>query len=297
MISRKTALLLAFLAAVIYSLNYTIAKEVMPQYIKPYAFILLRVIGGTLLFWIVSIFIKKEKIASRDYSRIFLASIFGTALNMLSFFKGLSMTSPISASAIMVTTPIIVLILSTIILKERVTKQKLVGIFIGMFGAIILIVYGQNIESSSNAILGNTLILINSILYALYLILINNLTQKYQPLTLAKWLYLFGLFLVIPFGFQEFNEIEWSILPLSVLLKTGYVVVFTTFIAYLFNIIAIKKLKPTTLSIFIYLQPVLATIYALVVGSDSLNKIKIIATILIFAGVYLATRKPKEISQ
>jgi drug/metabolite transporter (DMT)-like permease len=267
----------------------------MPLYVKPYGFILLRLIGGTLLFWIVGIFIRKEKINISDYPRIILASVFGTALNMLTFFKGLSMTSPINASAIMVTTPIIVLTFSAIIIKERVTKRKLSGIFIGMFGAILLIVYGQNIGSSSNAILGNILVFINSTSYALYLILINNLTQKYHPLTIAKWLYLFGLFLVFPFGFHEFNEIQWNSLPKIIYYNIGYVVIFTTFLAYLFNITAIKKLKPTTLSIFIYLQPVLATSYALLVGSDSLNKVKIFATIFIFIGVYLVSYKPKKI--
>jgi drug/metabolite transporter (DMT)-like permease len=217
---------------------------------------------------------------------------------MLTFFKGLSMTTPISASVIMVTTPIIVLTFSAFFLKEKATKRKLSGIFIGMFGAILLIVYGNEIGVSSNAVLGNILVFINAASFALYLILIKNLTQKYHPLTIAKWLYLFGLFLVLPFGIQEFNSIDWGKIPINGLLKIGYVVVFTTFLAYMFNLFAIKKLKPTTLSIFIYLQPVLATTYALIVGSDTLNDVKILATILIFIGVYLVSYKPvKTISR
>jgi drug/metabolite transporter (DMT)-like permease len=290
--SKKLAFLFAFLSAVIYGLSFTIAKEVMPQYVKPFGFILLRIIGATILFWFVGFFIKKEKITLGDYPRIFLASIFGMAINMLTFFKGLSMTTPISASVIMVTTPIIVLTFSAFILKEKATKRKLSGIFIGMFGAILLIVYGNQIGMSSNAVLGNILIFINATSYALYLILIKKLTQKYHPLTLAKWLYLFGLFLVFPFGIQEFNQINWNDIPIAGLVKIGYIVFFTTFLAYMFNLFAIRKLKPTTLSIFIYLQPVLATIYALAVGSDVLNGIKILATVLIFLGVYLVSYKP-----
>ena len=296
--SKKLAFLFAFSAAVIYGLSFTIAKEVMPRYIEPYGFILLRIIAGTILFWLVGFFIQEEKIILVDYPRIFLASIFGIALNMLTFFKGLSMTTPISASVIMVTTPIIVLTFSAFILKEKATKRKLSGIFIGMFGAILLIVYGNEIGVSSNAVLGNILVFINAASFALYLILIKNLTQKYHPLTIAKWLYLFGLFLVLPFGIQEFNSIDWGKIPINGLLKIGYVVVFTTFLAYMFNLFAIKKLKPTTLSIFIYLQPVLATTYALIVGSDTLNDVKILATILIFIGVYLVSYKPvKTISR
>ena len=290
--SKNFALLLAFLAAIIYGLSFTIAKEVMPVYIKPYGFILLRVVVGTILFWVVGIFITKEKIILSDYLRIFLASIFGTALNMLTFFKGLSMTTPINAAVIMVTTPIIVLTFSAFILKEKATKRKLSGILIGMFGAILLIVYGNDIGVSSNAVLGNILVFINAASYALYLILIKNLTQKYHPLSLAKWLYLFGLFLVLPFGIQEFNQINWNEIPVSGLFRIAYVVFFTTFLAYMFNLFAIKKLKPTTISIFIYLQPVLATTYALIVRSDVLNEIKVLATILIFVGVYLVSHKP-----
>lgn len=294
--SRSVAFLLAFLAAIIYGISFTIAKEVMPLYIKPYGFILMRVAGATSFFWVVGAFIKKEQISFSDYSRIFIASIFGIALNMLAFFKGLSMTSPISASVIMVTTPIIVLTFSTIFLKEKATKLKLAGVFIGMFGAILLIVYGRDLGSSTNATLGNLLVLINATSYALYLILIKNLTKKYHPLTLAKWLYLFGLVLVIPFGYGEFIEINWSSLPYHAFYRIGFVVLFTTFFAYMFNLFAIRKLKPTTVSIFIYLQPVFASSYALFVGSDSLNSLKILATILIFIGVYLVSRKSKQVN-
>ncbi len=292
--SRNFAFLLAFLAAIIYGISFTVAKEVMPQYVKPYGFILLRVSGATLVFWILSLFLKKEKISPHDYLRIFIASIFGITLNMLAFFKGLSMTTPINASVIMVTSPIIVLTFATIFLKEKATKRKLIGIFIGMFGAILLIMYGRSVNTATNATLGNLLVFVNASSYALYLILIKNLTKKYHPLTLAKWLYLFGLILVIPFGYHEFNEIDWMSLPKTALYRIGFIVLFTTVLTYMFNLIAIKKLKPTTLSIFIYLQPVLASTYALFVGSDSLNEIKIVATILIFIGVYLVTRKPKD---
>ncbi len=266
----------------------------MPLYIKPFGFILIRVFGATALFWIAGIFVKKEKIVINDFMRIFLASIFGIALNMLAFFKGLSLTSPISASVIMVTSPIIVLSFATIFLNEKATKKKLSGIFIGMAGAAILILYGQTLKLDDSEVLGNFLILVNATSYALYLILIKDLSKKYHPLTFAKWLYLFGFILIIPFGLREFNEVNWSNIPQSALFGIAFIVVFTTFLTYLFNLLAIRKLKPTTLSIFIYLQPVIASTYALIVGSDSLNLIKIIATILIFIGVFLVTRKPKK---
>ncbi|MDH3323123.1 MAG: DMT family transporter [Flavobacteriaceae bacterium] len=292
--SRNFAFLLAFAAAIIYGISFTVAKEVMPLYIKPYGFILLRVLGATIVFWIVGSFMTKEKISPKDFLRIFIASIFGITLNMLAFFKGLSLTTPISASVIMVISPILVLTFATIFLKEKATKRKLTGIFIGMFGAILLIAYGRDQVSATNASLGNLLVFVNASSYAMYLILIKNLTKKYHPLTLAKWLYLFGLIMVMPFGLPEFNEIAWSTLPGSAIYKMGFVVIFTTVLTYMFNLFAIRKLKPTTLSIFIYLQPVIASVYALIVGSDHIDALKIIATILIFIGVFLVTRKPKE---
>jgi drug/metabolite transporter (DMT)-like permease len=147
---------------------------------------------------------------------------------------------------------------------------------------------------ASNATLGNLLVFVNASSYGLYLILIKNLTKKYHAITLAKWLYLFGLIMVIPFGISEFSAVEWNTMPLPILYRVGFIIVFTSFMTYMFNLFAIKELKPTTLSIFIYLQPVIASIYALFVGSDSLNVIKVAATVLIFTGVYLVTRKPKE---
>lgn len=294
--SRNIAFLLAFLAALIYGVSFTVAKEVMPLYVQPFGFILLRVLGATLLFWSVGIFLKKEKIEVKDYPRLFLAAVFGIALNQLSFFKGLSMTTPINASVIMVCSPIIVLIFSSFLLNEKATKKKLLGIFIGLFGAVILIVFGKDTSLATNASLGNLFVFVNASSYALYLILIKNLTKKYHAITLAKWLYLIGLIMVVPFGFSELSMVEWNSMPMPILLRIGFIIVFTSFLTYMFNLFAIKELKPTTLSIFIYLQPVIASSYALMVGSDSLNFIKIAATVLIFIGVYLVTRKPKEAS-
>ena len=295
--SRNIAFLLAFLAALIYGVSFTIAKEVMPVYIKPFGFIFLRVSGAAILFWLAGLFLKKEKVATKDYTRLLLAAVFGMAINQLSFFQGLSMTTPISASVIMVSTPILVLIFSAFIIKERPTGKKISGILIGMLGATVLIVFGKEVGTSSNPVLGNLLIFANASFYSLYLILIKNLTKKYHPITLAKWLYLFGFFMVLPFGIQEFNMIEWTQMPVPVLYKVGFIIVFTSFMTYLFNLFALRQLKPTTLSIFIYLQPVIASTYALIVGSDSLNSIKILATGLIFVGVYLVTKRPKVLSE
>ena len=291
---RIEALIAVSIAALIYGVNYTIAKEVMPLHIKPFAFIFLRVAGATLFFWVAGLFIKQQKIAKEDYKKIVVAAFFGTALNMLAFFKGLSLTTPISASVIMVTSPIMVLIFSSIFIKKPIEKQKILGIFIGLVGAILLITYGSSTNgTATNSNLGNFLVFVNAASYGLYLVLAKNLIAKYHPILFVKWLYLFGLIFVIPFSYNELTEVVWQEIPTKMYWNIGFVVLFTTCITYLFNLYGLSKLKPTTVSVFIYLQPVIATTYALFVGSDSLNLIKISATIVIFFGVYLVTKEVK----
>lgn len=293
--TRTLALIAVSIATIIYGVNYTIAKDVMPTYVKPYAFILLRVSGATVIFWILSLFIKSQKIEKQDYKKIALASFFGIALNMLSFFKGLSLTTPISASVMMVTSPIMVLLFSFLILKSKIIQRQIIGIGIGLIGAILLIVYGNTTnENASNVVLGNFLVFVNATSYGLYLVLVKNLISKYNPLVFIKWLYLFGLIFIIPFGLSEMGDIDWVSMPTSIYLKIGFVILFTTCITYLFNLYGLSKLKPTTVSVFIYLQPVIASTYALLVGSDSLNLIKISATLIIFLGVYLVTKQTKK---
>lgn len=293
---RTLALLGATFVALIYGLNFTIAKDVMPTYVQPYAFILIRVIGATILFWGLTFFAPKEKIALKDFPTIIAASLFGVTINQLAFFKGLSYTSPISASVIMVSAPIVVLILSAILLKERIKVKKLIGVLIGLTGTSILILYGKDIENNPNASLGNFLVFVNASSYAVYLIIIKKLISKYHAFTFIKWIYTFGLLFTFPFAIGEFNEINWATIPTNIYYNIGFVVLFTTFLAYLINLMAMKELKPTTLSVFIYLQPLFATIFAVSLGKDEVNNVKLISAVLIFIGVYLVTQK-KVISQ
>ena len=292
---RILALIAVSIATLIYGLTFTIAKDVMPTYLKPYAFILLRVIGGTIIFWTLGLFIKGQKIEKEDYKKILLASFFGVGLNMLTFFKGLSLTTPISASVMMVTSPIMVLVFSSILIRKAIGKQRIFGVFIGLVGTILLITYGNSTkDGATNSNFGNFLVFVNAASYGLYLVLAKNLIIKYNPIVFVKWLYLFGLIFVLPFGYNEIMEVDWQEIPTNIYWNIGFVIIFTSCVTYLFNLYGLSKLKPTTVSVFIYLQPVIATIYALIVGSDSLNLVKISATLLIFLGVYLVTKQVEE---
>ena len=294
---RIIALVAAFAATVIYGANYSIAKDVMPFYIKPFGFIVLRVFGAMVLFWMLGLFVKSEKFDKKDYLSLFLAGLFGAGLNMLTFFKGLSLTTPISASVIMVIVPILVFILSIIFLGEKVIRHRIIGVLIGLLGAITLVVYGKKTGlNAPNIMLGNIYVFFNAVFYSLYLVIVKKLIQKYHPINVIKWVYLLGMIVVIPFGFNEFLEIEWSVLPESIIYKTLFVIVCTTFLTYLFNIIALMKLKATTVGAFLYLQPVVATIFALFLETDELSALKLIASVIIFIGIYLVSKRPKQIA-
>lgn len=294
MSKRTLAILAAIGATSIYGLNHTIAKGVMPGYIGAYGFVMLRVIGAAALFWIISIFGPKEKIDKKDYLRMLICAILGMGVNMLVFFKGLSLSTPINSAVLITTTPIIVLIMSALLIKEKITRRKVLGIFIGLIGALGLIVFGTEIrQDAPNIPLGNFLILMNSVFYGTYLILAKILISKYHPFTFMKWLFSLGILICLPFGFQEMTEIEWSLLPFDIIWRIAFVIIGTTFCTYLFNIFALTQLKASTLSAFIYVQPILGILFAIAMGKDTLTTIKILAAAMVLFGVYLASRKTK----
>ncbi|WP_309642241.1 DMT family transporter [Flavobacterium sp.] len=291
MSKRNLALIAATLVSVIYGLTFTIAKDVMPIFVKPFGFILLRVGGSVMLFWAIAFLGPKEKIALNDFPRIIAAALFGVAINMLTFFKGLSLTSPISASVIMVTTPIIVLVLSSILMKEKMKTRKVFGIILGLVGTVFLILFGKSIGNAPNAGLGNLLVFINAVSYGFYLIVVKKLMDKYNAFTFVKWIYTFGFLMVLPFGWKEFQAIDWHQIPTTIYWEIGFVIFFSTFCTYLLNLLSMRELKPTTVAVFIYMQPLFAAIIAISLGKDELNIVKIIAAVLIFTGVYLVTQK------
>ncbi|MEE2931233.1 MAG: DMT family transporter [Bacteroidota bacterium] len=282
------------IANLIYALNYTLAKDVMPEYIQPSGFILLRVIGGVFLFGLsYSLFIQ-EKINKPDLLLFGICGFFGVAVNQLLFFEGLNLTTPINAAIIMTSTPILVILLSTFILNESITLRKILGIFLGLFGAVILILNGGDFTTNTNYMQGNFFILMNATSYAFYLVLIKPLMLKYHPITVMTLVFSFGLIFVFPFGLEELFIIEWEIMPEKIVLKILFVVICTTFFAYLFNSAALKYVMPSTVSIYIYLQPLFATVIAVLLQSDRLDSIKIISSLFIFLGIYLVSFKPQK---
>src|SRR5690606_13191098 len=291
---RYFAFVAVLVVQLIYGLNYTFANDVIDgNYIKPYGFILLRIAGAAVLFWLLSLFTPMERIAKRDFITLFVASVFGVALNMLTFFKGFEYTTPIHASVIMIVTPVIVLIPSGFFLHEVLTPPNMLGVILGCAGAIILSVSGTSAAPGDHILLGNFLVFINAVSYSIYLVIIKKLTAKYHPFTFIRWLFLFGFILVLPFGYTELTQVQWGTFSTYIVFSVVFVIVGSTFFTYLLNPIALRHLRASTVSSFLYLQPVVAVSFALIMKVDTFDSVKLVASILIFTGVYLATLRPK----
>lgn len=280
-----------FTVTVIYGANYSIAKLIMPDLIGPFGTIFFRVLIAGLLFWIIEYFNTNAKIDSRkDFLRLALCGLFGVAGNQLMFFKGLSITTPINASLMMLTTPVLVLILSYFFLSERITIQKIAGILIALLGAIML-VGGTDFSFSSTTWVGDVFIFLNATFYGIYLILAKPLMNKYEALTIVKWTFFFGFIVVVPFSFNEVLAIEWVGLPNYFYYSLGFIVIGTTFLAYLLNAWGLKFVNASVVSIYIYLQPVLATIFAFFIRGDEMTLEKFSLSLIIFFGVFLVSKK------
>lgn len=285
--------LAVLIANLIYGANYSIAKGVMPEHIKPFGFIVIRVWVAALLFVASAQWLRREKIRRADWPLFLGCAVFGVCINQLLFFKGLSLTSPINCGLIMVTNPIFVLIGSALVAGERVTWIKVLGIICGLSGAVLLILYGQRFSAAASDTAGDICILLNSLSYAVYLVMVRPLMSRYHPLTIMQYVFLMGSLMVLPFGYSEFTMIEWSAFGIHTWLATAFVVIGTTFLAYLFNTLALRELSANMVSVYIYLQPLLAAGFAMLLGKDIPNILHLISALLIFTGIGLTMRSAK----
>lgn len=293
MSKRNLAILAAIGATTIYGLNHTIAKGVMPHYVGAFGFIFLRVSGAALLFWMISFLGPGESVERRDWGRFLLCALFGMVINMLAFFKGLELSTPINSSVLVTITPIIVTVLSVFLIAEKVTRVKLLGIGLGLIGALALIFMNEGEQvNAPNIPLGNALFILNATSYGLYLILAKKLIEKYHPFTVMKWLFTIAFMINFPLTISEFLEINWAEIPPAGLGAIAFVILGTTFLTYLFNVFALTELKASTVSAFVYAQPIIGILFALITGKDSLTLLTFGAALLVLFGVYLVSKRP-----
>ena len=284
-------LLAATIATTIYGINHTVAKMVMPIYIGSLGLVLLRVLGATIMFWTISLFFKSKPIEKQDRLTILKCGLFGMSINIAAFIAGLDYSTPVNSSILIIISPIFVVILSFFIFKNKINFIKILGIILGFIGAIILILTADSNSSiGRNIPLGNFLFIVNSISYAYYLIIVKPMAEKYDLITLFKWLFLIGLVFNFPLGINQFLDVDWQNLPLlQAILPMAFVVICTTFMTYFLNGYALTKLTSTEVAVFMYLQPIIGVMFAIFTNSDTITLTIVIASMLIFTGVYLTT--------
>ena len=292
--NKLTGHIAMFSANIIFGLNTPISRTLMPQILSPYTLTFFRLGGGLLLFWTASLFIKKEHVPPRDILLLFFASLFALTLNQLPYFIGLSLTSPIDASIVVTMLPIVTMILAALILKEPITLMKAVGVLVGASGALLLVFHSPVVHNGQSNFWGNVIVFGAVSSFALYLTLFKELISRYSPVTVMKWMFLFGTIVCLPFCYKPIMQTDFTILSSGTYWRIAYVVFFATFIGYLLIPIGQKELRPTTLSMYNYVQPVVASMVAVAIGIDIFGVEKAVAGILVFAGVYIVTQSKSK---
>ena len=289
-----TAHLCMLLACIFWGLLSPLSKDAMLHGIDSIDIISFRVLGTCIIFWGTSFFVKKEQVPIKDKFLFAAAAILGLILNQCLFMVGLQLTSPANASIETTATPIITMILSFIILKESVTWKKILGVAIGCTGAVILIT--TSVKSGNGKvgnIWGDLIVISSQTFYALFLILFTNFTKKYSIITANKWLFLWGTIIIWPFTLQHVYNTDFAAITTTAWLETGFVIIFGTFLGYLIIMKALKTLSPTIVSIYNYVQPIVAVIVSILMGIGIFKFNQGIAILLVFTGVWLTNKAKK----
>lgn len=242
----------------------------------------------------------RAKIAKKDFRILVIGGLFGVALNQMLFFLGLNNTMPIHASLVMLSTPILITVIAMFVLKERVTWDKAIGLILGIAGAGLLMSAGQEVTiSGKDTAWGDFLVFLNATSYAIYLVIIKRLMQRYRPIIVIRWVFLFGLMFVTPFCYKDFTQVDWSLFKFADWMALAFIVIGVTFFAYLWNTYALKHLSPSVAGGYIYAQPFFAGVISVIFMGEDVTLPKILATLLLFAGVYLVNfgLKRKKLKQ
>lgn len=285
--------LFALTANVMWGLMAPIGKSALQEF-SPLAVTTFRMVGAAAAFWMLSLFCKQEQVAPRDMLKIFFACLFALVLNQGVFIFGLSLTSPIDASIVTTTLPIITMVVAAIYLKEPITNKKVLGIFVGAMGALTLIVSSQSAGSDGGNIWGNLLCLLSQLSFSIYLTVFKGLTQRYSAVTINKWMFIYASMCYVPFSYTDVAAIDWATVPVTAIWQVLYVVLGGSFIAYICVMSAQKLLRPTVVSMYNYMQPIISSIAAVIMGMATFGWQKGLAIGLVFLGVYIVTQSKSK---
>jgi drug/metabolite transporter (DMT)-like permease len=284
--------LVTAIAYILFGLNITAVKSVIDQGgITGWSVTFYRMAGAAVLFWVASLFVKREKVPLRDLGLILIAGLFCILINQSAFIVGLSLTSPIDAGVMTTLTPMLTMVLAAIFLREPITWMKAGGVAVGATGALILILGGGALAGRGGAsVAGDLLVASSSLSFAIYLTAFKRLITTYSPVTLMRWMFLFSALLVLPFSWQDVAAVDYSSLGAGVWATIAFIVVGGSFITFFLVPIGQRFLRPTVLGMYNYLQPLIAALVAVAAGMDTFGVTKGVATVLVFAGVWIVTQ-------
>jgi len=279
-------------AYTIFGLNLVFCKDIAnASVVDPIVLFTLRAIGATALFWLISLFQPRERIAKEDWVPIIFASLFGLFLTQYTFLEGITLVTAIDAAIIGTLSPIFTMLFAFFFQKEPITLQKAGGVAISFAGILFLILNSVRTGGADvTSPLGVVLLLLNSLCFAFYLGRFRQVIAKYSVVTFMKWMFLVSLLISLPFSTGKLIHTDFTAIPGSVLWEIGYLVFFATFVAYFLIPFGQKRIRPTLVSMYSYIQPFLATVLSIVWGLDFLTWKKIIATLLVVGGVILVNR-------
>lgn len=284
-----------WVANIVWGLNAPICKSVLlsadnPGGIHPFALSAYRMVGAALLFWTASLFAPRERVARRDLGLLLLASVFGIQFNQLLFLWGLSLTSPIDSSIIATLVPILTMLFAALFLREPITGLKAGGVALGCFGAVLLVWMSHGVSTAASSVAGDTLCIISAASYAVYLTAFRNVIVRYSPLTVMKWMFTFAAVVAAVIYRKPVASVDYAGLTTETWLGAAYVVVCSTFLSYLCVPIGQRYLRPTLVSMYNYVQPVVAVFFSILIGLDTLGAAKAAAAACVFIGVWMVTQ-------
>ena len=291
---RWKAHIAVLLTNIFFGANFSAVQFIAKRGVGPFGLNVIRVGVCGILFWTLTLLFRQQILFQRaHFFRFLLCAITGIVINQLLFIKGLTLTLSTHASLLILVTPIFISLIAAWLGHERLTIYKLAGLALGITGAVLLVIQKEPTGAAPNILLGNILVILNAISYAFYFVLVKPLMQAYRPMEVMRWLFTIGFFFMLPIGWSEFNSIPWLSLTTTDYLVLATIVLFATFLAYLFNLYGITKLGASVTGAYIYTQPVFAGIVAVFVMHERITIPKLIAAGLIMTGVLLVGRRPR----
>lgn len=282
-----------FTAYAIFGINIIVCKDLTGGHlISPIALFTLRSLGAGALFWILSLFGPHEKVEKKDYIKIFAAAFLGYFVTQLTFLIAIPDVTPMHCSIMSAMSPIYTMFIAAIVLKEPLSWQKSGGVLLSLSGIIFLILNNAGARSgaSESTLMGLFMMFLNSFSFSLYLGIFKPVIQKYSVVTFMKWIFLFSSIMALPFSYEEMFSLSWTRIPSAQLWELGYLVVFATFISYFLIPYGQKRIRPTLVSMYSYIQPIIATVLSIILGMDILTWQKILAAAMVFGGVIIVSR-------